>query len=842
MADHSKPPLAEHTLWESEQRFRKIFEEGPLGMAFVALDYQILKVNQTLCQMLGYTEAQLCALTFPDITHPDHKTIDQLQVEKLIKGEIALYKTDKRYLKKIGAVMWGALTVSIIRDEHDQPRYFLSMIEDITERKSAEQALKNAHAELEQRVQERTRELSDANSKLKEQIDERRVAEAALLESEWKLELFFSQSLDGFFFMMIDEPVRWDDSVDKAAALDYVFTHQRITKVNDAMLAQYGATREQFLGLTPNDFYRHDIAHGREVWRRFFDAGRLHVETNERKLDGTPMWIEGDYICFYAGAGRILGHFGIQRDITERKLAEEALRKAHDQLEQRVKERTAELSGANARLKREIAERKRAEAALKESETRLSRILESAMDAIITVNEQRTVMLFNDAAEKVFLCSSMDAIGKPLDRYLTPAFQNLLTTYVKESANRKPAPSQRWAPEGLTAIRSNGEPFPVEATLSQVDVSGEKLFTIILRDINERQKAEAELSKLQLENVYLQEEIKSEHNFGELIGASAAMRVVFENIKKVADTDATVLITGETGTGKELIAHAIHKEGNRRNSALIKVNCAALPAGLIESELFGHEKGAFTGAIARKKGRFELADGGTIFLDEVGELPLETQVKLLRVLQEQEFERVGGTQSVKVNVRVIAATNRNLQEAVQQGAFRADLYYRLNIFPIHVPPLRERIEDLPLLANYIIQQLSRRIGKRVEGINLHAVDALLSYRWPGNVRELANLLERAVILCDGRQLHPEHIGISMQHGEGDTDFRTLEDAERNHILRALAKTNGVLSGPNGAARLLGMNRSTLWSRMRKLGIDPTKTTSQKNFSKGEVVTIIQNQN
>jgi PAS domain S-box-containing protein len=843
MAEHPKTSSAEHTRWESEQRFRKIFEEGPLGMAFTALNYKIIKVNQTLCRMLGYAEAEMTALTFLDITHPDHKTIDQAQVQKLVKGEIALYKTDKRYLKKDGAVMWGALTVSLIRDENGQPLYFLSMIEDISERKAAEASLKKAHAELEQRVQERTRELSEANRKLQQEIEERRVAEAALLESEWKLELFFSQSLDGFFFMMIDEPVRWDDSVNKDEVLDYVFAHQRITKVNDAMLAQYGATREQFLGLTPNDLFAHDLAHGREVWRKFFDEGRLHVETYERKLDGTPMWIEGDYICFYDGGGRILGHFGIQRDVTERKHAEAALRKAHDELEQRVKERTAELLEANTQLKKEITERKRTAAALKESEERLSRILESAMDAIITVNQQRDVVLFNTAAEKVFLCSASDAIGKPLDRYLSPAFQNLLSTYIKESARRNPARSQRWAPEGLTAIRANGDAFPIEATLSQVEVSGEKLFTIILRDINERQKAEAELSKLQLENVYLQEEIKSEHNFGELIGASLAMKVVFDNIKKVAATDATVLVTGETGTGKELIARAIHKESSRKNSALIKVNCAALPAGLIESELFGHEKGAFTGALARKKGRFELADGGTIFLDEVGELPLETQVKLLRVLQEQEFERVGGTLTVKVNVRVIAATNRNLQEAVQQGGFRADLYYRLNIFPIHVPALRERLEDVPLLANYLIQQFCRRLGKRVDGVQPQALEKLQRYHWPGNVRELANVLERAVILCDGRQLQPQHIGITFQPTEVDINFRTLEEAERQHILRALEKTGGVLSGPNGAARLLGMNRSTLWSRMRKLGIDPNTPALQKNLHKPNVALgAVKNQN
>ncbi|RMD89760.1 MAG: AAA family ATPase, partial [Calditrichaeota bacterium] len=319
-------------------------------------------------------------------------------------------------------------------------------------------------------------------------------------------------------------------------------------------------------------------------------------------------------------------------------------------------------------------------------------------------------------------------------------------------------------------------------------------------------------------NIYLQEEIQAEYNFGEIIGESEPMRQVYENIKKVAATDSTVLLIGETGTGKELIARAIHNFSQRKDRVLIKVNCAALPSGLVESELFGHEKGAFTGAITRKKGRFELADGGTIFLDEVGELPLETQAKLLRVLQEQEFERVGGHQTLHVDVRVIAATNRNLQEAVNHGAFRADLFYRLNIFPIVIPPLRDRLEDIPLLTQYFVKKFSQRVGKRIDKIAPATLEKLILYSWPGNVRELANVLERAVILCEGGTLKPENIFISAQEPEKDNVFCTLEEAERAHILKALKKTHGVVAGPHGAARLLGINRSTLISRMKKLGI------------------------
>ncbi len=332
-------------------------------------------------------------------------------------------------------------------------------------------------------------------------------------------------------------------------------------------------------------------------------------------------------------------------------------------------------------------------------------------------------------------------------------------------------------------------------------------------------------NKLQAEQIYLQEEIQQSANFEEMIGTSSGMQRVFQNIDRVAKTDSTVLITGETGTGKELVARGIHHVSNRRERPLIVVNCGALPSGLIESELFGHEKGAYTGATARRKGRFELADGGTIFLDEVGELPLETQTKLLRVLQEQEFERVGGAETIHVNVRLITATNKNLQQLVPTGAFRSDLFYRLNIFPIWLPPLRERPDDLPQLTSYFLQKFSTRIGKRVEGVSREVFHDFLSYDWPGNVRELANVLERAVILCDGRLLQRDSIGL-LQSSSGQPpasdEVLNLDDAERRQIRKALSKTKWVVGGPGGAAKLLGLNRTTLIAKMKKLGIQREK--------------------
>jgi transcriptional regulator with GAF, ATPase, and Fis domain len=272
------------------------------------------------------------------------------------------------------------------------------------------------------------------------------------------------------------------------------------------------------------------------------------------------------------------------------------------------------------------------------------------------------------------------------------------------------------------------------------------------------------------------------------------------------------------------MASAIHEASRRRRGVMVKVNCAALPPALVESELFGHERGAFTGAVQQKKGRFELAHRGTIFLDEVGELPLEMQAKLLRVLQEQELERLGSTQTIKVDVRVVAATNRDLSEAVRTGAFRADLFYRLNIFPVRMPPLRERLHDIPLLAAHFVRQFAQRMGKPVRRLAPGTLERLARYEWPGNVRELANVLERAVILSSGTVIQDEHIGplaISPSAAQNQSvGFPTLEEVERQHLLRALEQTGGVLAGPNGAARLLGLSRSTAWSRMRKLGITP----------------------
>jgi PAS domain S-box-containing protein len=608
-----------------------------------------------------------------------------------------------------------------------------------------------------------------------------------------RLELFFSQSLDGFFFMMLDEPLAWTEGADKDTLLEYALDHHRVTKVNDAMLKQYGATRDQFVGITPRQLFAHDLDYCRRVWREFFDRGRLHVETEERRLDGDPVFIEGDYICLYDAAGRITGHFGIQRDVTERRRAVEQRER---ELEMQVAVRTAEL-------------------AISEHRTRA--ILSALPDLVFLIDEDGRYVEILSASSQLLVKAAVDLKDRlfhdVFPRPTADAFLNLVRSTLQTGSLQTmeyqltvPA-GDRWF-EGRTAV------LPV-------DITEKRCVVFSARDITDTKRAE----ELESQNVYLREELNLGRTFGDIIGASETMRAVFKSIEMVAPTDSTVLILGETGTGKELMASAIHEASRRRRAVMVKVNCAALPPTLIESELFGHERGAFTGAMQQKKGRFELAHHGTIFLDEIGELPLEMQVKLLRVLQEQELERVGGTQTVKVDVRVVAATNQDLSAAVRDGKFRADLFYRLNIFPVQVPPLRQRLHDIPLLAAHFVRQFAERMGKPARRLAPDTLERLAHYQWPGNVRELANVLERAVILCDGAVIHDEHIGSLARPVTTQQDsaaFPTLEEVERQHLLRALEQTGGVLAGPNGAARLLGLTRSTAWSRMRKLGINPPR--------------------
>ncbi len=454
-------------------------------------------------------------------------------------------------------------------------------------------------------------------------------------------------------------------------------------------------------------------------------------------------------------------------------------------------------------------------------------ILQSAMDAILIVDEERDIVRANAAASRVF--ESPVLVGQMLDRFLSvDGAEKFEPLFERVAAEGNPSFSL-WLPGTFEARSASGRKFEAEGTLSKFPLGERSYFTLIVRNVSDRLEAERRISHLQEQAAYLREEV--DWHFGEIVGESPPMRRVIQEIGEVAGTDASVLITGETGTGKELVARAVHRASRRAAMPLIRVNCAAIPANLIESEFFGHEKGAFTGATSRRDGRFALADGGTIFLDEIGELPVDLQSKLLRVLQEGEFEPVGSSRTRKVNVRVIAATNRDLRQEALAGRFREDLYYRISVFPLHVPALRARGQDIALLAREFARKLSARDGRPMPPISAAALQRLCAYSWPGNVRELVNVIERALITSDGTGLNLERALPSdpaeaattrpesdAQRTERVFTSREMAEWEVANIRRALAATKGRVAGASGAAALLGMKPTTLSSRIKALDI------------------------
>jgi PAS domain S-box-containing protein len=537
-------------------------------------------------------------------------------------------------------------------------------------------------------------------------------------------------------------------------------------------------------------------------------AGRLcHHPTNTWRLFPDDKPLERMKIESYLGvplldsAGKVLGHLAV---FDERPMPEETRRLFIFRI-------------FAARAAAEL-HRLRAEQMLRDSEQRYRDLYEEAPIAYIYEDLESRFVRANAAACKL-LGIKPDEVHQTLGKTL------LAPT----------AETRQRIEQALTAMQEHGKEFAgVELELrrkddgrpvwvqwySKPEPDGKHTRTMLI-DITERVLMEQEKARLQQQNQYLQDEIKQAHNFEEIIGRSPQIVSVLQYVRQVAPTDASVLIFGETGTGKELIARAIHSASGRAGKALIKVNCAALPTGLVESELFGHERGAFSGAIAKRIGKFELAHGGTIFLDEIGEVPLEVQAKLLRVLQEREFDRIGGNTPIKADVRIIAATNRDLLKAARAGTFREDLYYRLNVFPIHLPPLRQRGEDITLLVQFLVDKFRTRLGKPLQGVTPATMQRLISYHWPGNVRELENVLERAAILAQGPliEIEPEVFPVATPPSANDADaILSLSEAEREHILAALRQSNWVIDGPTGAARVLDMHPNTLRSRLKKLGI------------------------
>jgi formate hydrogenlyase transcriptional activator len=445
------------------------------------------------------------------------------------------------------------------------------------------------------------------------------------------------------------------------------------------------------------------------------------------------------------------------------------------------------------------------------------KLFEFSPDGVVVVDQTGAIIRANEQAERIFGYQRQEMIGQSVEMLMPERFRSI---HPEHRAHYNTNPNRRPMGAGLDLFgkRKDGTEFPVDIMLGPVQTENGPLVLGVIRDLSQVKEAEEAFRRIEQEKRYLEEELITTHQFEEIIGARSGLKRVLKHVETVAPTDATVLILGETGTGKELVARAIHNLSPRHDRSFVKLNCSAIPAGLLESELFGHEKGAFTGAIAQKIGRLELAHQGTLFLDEIGDLPLELQPKILRALQEREFERLGSTRTIPVNVRLVAATNRNLAKMVQQREFRPDLYYRLKVYPIEVPPLRERAEDIPLLVKYFVTQHARRMNRHIETIPPETMRALTRWQWPGNVRELENFMERAVILSAGPVLRAPLAELELAPAPASEQTTNLHDAEREHILRVLREAKGMISGPSGAAKRLGLKRTTLNSKLKKLGI------------------------
>ncbi len=572
----------------------------------------------------------------------------------------------------------------------------------------------------------------------------------------------------------------------------------------------------------------------KEQWSLLLKQKTLFVEVQFITKEGKPIQVELNFTLVEVGT--LKRCFVIVRDQSDKMEAAAKLVEANYLLE-KIK---TEPSGSSKVTSEAQKSDQFTIEKLQESEQKNQLILDSAGEGIYGLDTQGHTTFVNNAAARMIGWELKDLAGKSQHAILHHSKSDGSPYEVIEcpiySAFKD---GKTYTVDDEVFWRKDGTSFPVEYTSTPIKDKNDQLLgaVVVFKDITQRKEAERALKKsnadlqqalveveklkvrFEKENTYLQEEIKLSNNFEEIISQSKKFKKVLSQVEQVASTDATVLIMGESGTGKELIARAVHNLSNRKNRPLVKVNCAALPANLIESELFGHERGAFTGALTKRVGRFELADGGTIFLDEIGEIPIELQSKLLRVLQEGEFERLGSSQTFSVNVRVVAATNRSLTDEIEKGTFREDLYYRLNVFPINIPPLRERREDIPLLANHFLLKFESRFGKKGTIITKKVMEELMNYQWTGNVRELENVIERAVIISKGTKLDLADSLPKTFNASKKQKIITLEENERAHILKTLEFTTWRVSGEKGAAKLLGMNRTTLEARMKKLGIE-----------------------
>jgi len=788
--DNSIRLQAENILFDSEERVRLILDSAAEAICGCDSEGTCLFSNPSAARILGYDDpAELIGKNMHALEHHTRKDgtpypIQECPIYIGFQKNEDVHRDDEVYWRKDGTSFPVEFWSHIIIREGKTLGAVITFI-DITERKQAEAALRKSEREL-----------------------------RTIIET---IPAFVVSALP-------------DGSVDflSQSLLDYT-----------------GVSKEQWLG-----WGWRELAHPEDAdrvvnkWRLALACGEpLEVEVRYRGADGKYRWYLGRQVPLRDDKGNIVKWYGTLHDIEERKQAEVALRKSE--------ERNGSLLQINNAIITNLTE----QALLHSISEALHPVVSFDRCAITLYLPERDSFRF--LAVEGELLSDYFHTGQELSRNETCGswvFDHQRPLVRRDLEKEQQYPNERrLAAEGIRSMcvvplifqakcigllsivsQQRGRYSDEDAVFLQELANQVALAVQNMQSYQEIASLKASLEK---ENVYLREELRAEHNFEEIVGNSPALLKALHAVEQVAPTDSTVLIYGETGTGKELVARGIHSRSSRNGRALVSVNCSAISAGLVESELFGHTKGAFTGALERRIGRFELANGGTIFLDEIGELSVETQVKLLRVLQEHEFEPVGSSHSLRVDVRVIAATNRNLREAVEAGRFRSDLFYRLNVFPIELPPLRDRRSDIPQLVAFCVSRFSKRFGKKIDGVSRESIENLVNYPWPGNIRELQNVIERAMIVSAGpilrldRDLMPvaaaakgdETYEVNAQYDrqtdlESPKPLLTLDEVERNHILAALQHARGVVEGPNGAARILNLHPNTLRHRMDKLGI------------------------
>ncbi len=873
---------AEEALRESELRFRAVYERSPVGIALVdSRSGRFLQVNPKFCEIAGRREEELLRTDVRSITHPDDVGQTNEFLQQLAEGKLANYELEKRYLRPDGSVRWVRILVVPMWDKGETRRWNMGLVEDITERRQAEEALRES---------ERRQQLALQIGKIgafEVDLESGRGTWTAEFGEIWGVPSGFAGDFATFFrwelvhpedrervkeelaqlvqsreegesdFRLIrpDGVMRWirgrglviPDTA--AGSLRIVGVNMDITERKRAEEAI--ATLVQVRADSSKNFFTAmacqlskcleadytligELIEGEEGRVRTIGACNQGAIADNFTYDLADTPCEGvmeQGTCSYsAGVAEMFPKDLLLKEMKVEGYVGTALRNSQGRI---IGIMAAAYTRplANARFAGSILqlfstrtaaeiERKRTEEALRQSEERFQVALKHSPIAV-----------FNQDRDLRYTWMYNPQLPLPMSEQLGKTATDLFSP---EEAARITEVRRRVLETGVGSrdeiqVTCEGRKYYFDTTTEPVldsagaviGLTGARMDVTELREANEAlREAKRRLTE---EKLYLEQEIDTELGFGEIIGQSKALQAVKEQVGKVAASNATVLLLGETGTGKELVARAIHRLSLRADNSFIKLNCAAIPSGLLESELFGNEKGAFTGAVSKKIGRVELADKGTLFLDEIGEISLALQPKLLRVLQDQEFERLGGTHTLKVDFRLIAATNRDLADAVRENEFRSDLYYRLNVFPIRVPPLRERREDIGLLVKHFVQKFARRMNRSITRIPEETMDALMGWEWPGNVRELENFIERSVILTQGSVLVAPLSELEPTRAEGKIPDETLEAAEREHILRALRASHGQIGGPRGAARLLGLKRTTLQSKLKHLGINPRST-------------------